>query len=87
LQSYDVNINIYDPWANADEVRHEYGLTLMPQLEGTSCGSNGKGFCAVVLAVAHHEFKTLDIRSIVGEQGVVYDVKNLIDKQCVDGRL
>jgi len=87
LQSYDVNVNIYDPWANADEVRHEYGLTLMPQLERTTCGSNGKGFCAVVLAVAHREFKTLDIRIIVGEQGVVYDVKGMLAPDNVDGRL
>jgi len=87
LQSYDVNVSIFDPWADADEVRHEYGLTLMPQLDGTSGGSNDKGFSAVVLAVAHNEFKTLNIRSIVGEHGVVYDVKNLIDKTIVDGRL
>ncbi|MCL2118523.1 MAG: nucleotide sugar dehydrogenase [Planctomycetaceae bacterium] len=87
LQSYGVNVSIYDPWANADEVRHEYGLSLLPQMDSTISGSNGRGFSAVVLAVAHNEFKTLNIRSIVGEHGVVYDVKTLIDRNTVDGRL
>ncbi|MCL2348207.1 MAG: nucleotide sugar dehydrogenase [Planctomycetaceae bacterium] len=86
LQSYDANVSIYDPWADAEEVRHEYGLSLLPTLEMT-CGNNGKGFSAVVLAVAHKEFKTLNIRAIVGERGVVYDVKNILDKNIVDDRL
>ena len=87
LQSYDVNVSIYDPWADAGEVRHEYGLTLLPQLHGTTCGSNGKGFSAIALAVAHDEFQLLNVRSLVGEHGIVYDVKNMLAVDSVDGRL
>ena len=92
LQSYDVNVSVFDPRANAEEVRHEYGLELMtgchapfarPQPEG----AGGKAFHAVVLAVAHEEFQAMNLRSLVGEQGVVYDVKNLLDAGGVDGRL
>ncbi|MDR1385787.1 MAG: nucleotide sugar dehydrogenase [Planctomycetaceae bacterium] len=87
LQSYDTHVSIYDPWANADEVRHEYGLTLQPTLDDKTCGSNGKGFSAVVLAVAHNEFQKLNVRNIVGEHGVVFDVKGILDKDTIDGRL
>ncbi|MCL2348350.1 MAG: nucleotide sugar dehydrogenase [Planctomycetaceae bacterium] len=87
LQSYDANVSIYDPWADAEEVRHEYGLSLMPKIENMTCGNNGKGFSAVVLAVAHNEFKTLNVRHIVGEHGVVYDVKNVLDRNTADARL
>jgi len=87
LQSYDVNVSVFDPWASADEVRHEYGLELLPVRNRNISGTNGMEFSAVVLAVAHDEFKTLDVRSLAGEHGVVYDVKNLLDADCVDGRL
>ena len=87
LQSYDVNVSVYDPWASADEVRHEYGLELLPMLDQTTSGANGKGYSAVVLAVAHNEFKTMNIRSVVGDNGIIYDVKNLLDAGSVDGRL
>ena len=87
LQSYDLHVHVYDPWAKADEVRHEYGLTLLPTLDEKTCGSNGKGFSAVVLAVAHDDFRDLNVRSFVGENGVVYDVKGLYDRCTVDGRL
>ena len=87
LQGYDVNVCIYDPWADADEVRHEYGLSLLSELDNTTCGNNGKGFSAIVLAVAHNEFKTLNLRTIVGEHGVVYDVKKILDPGIVDAQL
>ena len=87
LQSYDVNVSVFDPWASVDEVRHEYGLELLPAFNQNISGTNGKGFSAVVLAVAHHEFQTMNVRSIVGEHGIVYDVKNMLDTDSIDGRL
>ncbi|MDR1959321.1 MAG: nucleotide sugar dehydrogenase [Planctomycetaceae bacterium] len=87
LQSYDINIQIYDPWADAKEVRHEYGLEMIPSLSEKTTGANGKGFSAVVLAVAHHQFRDMDIRSTVGEHGVVFDVKGILPKDRIDDRL
>ena len=87
LQSYDINVSVFDPWAKADEVRHEYGLELLPALHQNTFGTNGKGFSAVVLAVAHNEFRKMNVRSLVGEHGIVYDVKNILDADSVDGRL
>lgn len=87
LRNYDINVSIYDPWADKEEVRHEYGFDLLPKLDAKTGGSNGKGFSAVVLTVAHDEFKEMNVRSFVGEHGIVYDVKNILDRQGVDGRL
>ena len=84
LHEYTNNITVYDPWADADHVKHEYGIEISSvELDK----SKGK-FDAVVLAVAHDEFKTLDIRSLLnGENGVVYDVKGILDRSVIDGRL
>ena len=87
LQSFDVNVSVFDPWADADEVRHEYGLELLPALNQTASGTNDNDFSAVILAVAHDEFKTMNIRLLTGERGILYDVKNLLDAGSVDGRL
>jgi nucleotide sugar dehydrogenase len=87
MQSYDANVHIYDPWANPEEVRHEYGLSMLPVLGEKPCGTNGKGFSVVVVAVAHDEFKQMDVRSIVGEHGIVYDLKGIRSVSEIDGRL
>lgn len=71
LGSYGTVVSIFDPWANPDEVKHEYGLETVTELPV------GK-FDAVVLAVAHNEFKALDIVSLKSEKGIVYDVKGVI---------
>ena len=75
LKEYNTNITIYDPWANAEEVKHEYGLDSISDLPS-------KKFDAVVLTVAHNEFENLDFSSLKKEKAVVYDVKNkLLDSQ------
>ena len=84
LQEYTSNITVYDPWANAEHVKHEYGIDI------TTSGIEAlKGqFDAVVLGVAHKEFLDLDIRGLLAnENGVVYDVKGILDRNIVDGRL
>jgi len=79
LQSYGAEVTIYDPWAAPNEVMHEYQLKTTNELPtGT--------FDAIVLAVAHKAFLNLDLRNMLTENGVLYDVKSIL-KCKVDGRL
>ena len=85
LEEYTNNITIYDPWADASHVRHEYGIEIsdkkIEELKGE--------FDAVILGVAHNEFKEINIREFLKdyEQGVVYDVKGILERNLIDGRL
>jgi UDP-N-acetyl-D-galactosamine dehydrogenase len=79
LKSFKTNVEIFDPQANGDEVAHEYGLTLIK--------SPTKKYHAIVLAVSHDEFKTLNWESIKFERTVVYDVKGTLNKSLVTARL
>ncbi len=81
LKGYDVDVTIYDPWASAAEVKHEYGLEIVTELP-----TNQK-FDAIVMAVAHNEFKKIDLANLKSEIGVIYDVKNMVDKKYTDGKL
>ena len=80
LKEYGANITIHDPWANEQEVFHEYGLTSLKTLPNQK-------FDAVVLTVSHNKFKGLDYQSLKNNNAVVYDVKNFINDTYVDGRL
>ena len=80
LQEYTDNITVCDPWAASDRVEKEYGIGVVSEVPG------GK-FDAVILAVAHKEFLSLDVRSLVRDGGVVYDVKGVLDRKMVDARL
>lgn len=80
LQEYNLNITIYDPWANPAIAEHEYGLVVTNELPQDK-------FDAAVMAVAHNEFKGLDITSFVKENSVIYDVKGVLPRDVVDGRL
>jgi UDP-N-acetyl-D-galactosamine dehydrogenase len=79
LKSFGTNVDIYDPQADAAEVQHEYGLTLVGQLE--------KKYHAIVLAVSHQEFATLDLDAISHPNAVIYDVKGFLDKSKITARL
>lgn len=85
LAEYTSNITVYDPWADADRVRKEYGIHIftgnMNELEGE--------FDVVMLCVAHDQFKNPNIRSYLknSNDGVVYDVKGVLDRDQIDGRL
>ena len=83
LREYTNNITVYDPWANPEAVAHEYGIATLNDLP-----SEGR-YDAVILAVAHKQFLTIDVRSLLAdlEKGVVYDVKGILDREIVDGRL
>lgn len=79
LKSFGTEITIYDPWANPEEVLHEYGLTTTQNLPDEK-------FDAIALTVSHDEYQKLDLRSYLNTDGVIYDVKGCI-KEKVDGRL
>mgnify|MGYP001036128728 CR=1 FL=1 len=81
LKEYETDIVVYDPWANPTEVKHEYGWDSVQELDGTC------DYDAVVSAVAHKQFNGLDIKGLCKNTSVVYDVKGVLDKQMVDGRL
>ena len=80
LKEYNLNLTVYDPWANADIVRHEYGIEVVNELP------EGKAD-AVILAVAHEKFQGLDVESLAKEKHVIFDVKGFLKKEIVDGRL
>lgn len=81
FQEYTKNITVFDPWANPSAVEHEYSISIVKDLP------NEKKYDVVILSVAHREFLNLDIKNLVKENGVVYDVKGILNRNIVDGRL
>lgn len=81
LSEYTNNITIYDPWANPAEVKHEYDIDIVNTLNPS------EKYDAVILGVAHKEFLSLDIKSLLADNAVVYDVKGILDRNIIDGRL
>jgi len=79
LEQFGCKVDIYDPWANAGEVKHEYGRDIVSSYTMTE-------YEAVVLAVAHNEFKTLDFSKRNGNT-VLYDIKSILPAGVADGRL
>lgn len=80
LKSYGIEISIFDPWANPEEVMKEYKLVTTQTLPN-------KKYDAVVLGVSHKEFLKVDFKSIQKENGILYDVKGIVDRSLVDGKL
>jgi UDP-N-acetyl-D-galactosamine dehydrogenase len=80
LKDFHCNVDVYDPWAEKDEVKHEYGLDLQTQL-------NDKSYDAIVLAVAHKQFKELDIKKFAHQSTVIYDVKGVLPLNVITDRL
>ena len=80
LNEYNLNITIYDPWASPAIAKHEYGLEVCNELP------SGK-FDAAIMAVAHNEMKELSLKSLLKNNSVIYDVKGILPKELVDGRL
>ncbi len=84
LTEYTPNITIYDPWADAEKSRREYSI----EITSGDTKTLEKQFDTVILAVAHQQFRQLDIRQFLRcENGVVYDVKGILPKEMIDGRL
>ena len=81
LQEYTNNITVYDPWADVNSVKREYDIEIVKSLP------ESEKYDAAILAVAHKEFKNLNIPSICKSNHVVYDVKGILSKEDVDARL
>jgi UDP-N-acetyl-D-galactosamine dehydrogenase len=82
LQKQGITVDIYDPNADAAEVMHEYGLPLHNNMDQLT-----QPYDAIILAVAHKEFLGIDWRSKLLENGVLYDVKGVLELSVVDARL
>ena len=80
LKEYNVHVTVYDPWANPEIVRHEYGIEVTNELPKEK-------FIAAILAVAHKKFENLDVCSLLEDKHVIFDVKAFLDRKIVDGRL
>lgn len=83
LKDYEANVEVYDPWINVTESQHEYGITPISELVEQK-------YDAIILAVAHNQFKELgadNIRKLGKKDVVIYDLKYVLDKQDVDIRL
>jgi UDP-N-acetyl-D-galactosamine dehydrogenase len=81
LSEFGVNVEIYDPWASPEEVYEEYGVTVSPSL------NENKSYSAVIQAVAHDQFRSVDFEKFIRSGAVVFDVKAVIDRRWVDARL
>ena len=80
LQDYNVHITVYDPWASSVSVKREYGIDIVDELPTVQ-------YDAAVLAVAHEQFKEMNLKKWMKKQHVLYDVKGFWRKDEVDGRL
>ena len=83
LNEYHAQIDVYDPWVDADEAEHEYGVR---PIASPGIGS----YDAIIIAVAHQQFKTLGgegIREFGKASSVIFDVKHILPRDAVDGRL
>jgi len=81
LTEFGLKVDIYDPWASAEEVKHEYSIDIINELDTT------KKYEAVLLAVAHEEFKLIDFEKYYNDGAVIFDAKAVVDRRWVDGRL
>lgn len=81
LNEYTSNITIYDPWADAEHVKKDYGIDIVSKLDNT------RKYDAIILAVSHKEFVNIDWRTYLNPNGVIYDVKGILTRDQIDGRL
>ena len=81
LISYGIDVDIFDPWASPEEVKHEYGLTITQQL------NQSVDYSAVILAVAHNEFMKIDLQAYKTRGAIIYDVKGILPRGLVHARL
>ncbi len=81
LREYGINVDIYDPWADKDEITHEYGIAILDTL------IKGKKYDSIIVAVSHNEFIRLDLEQLKKNNAVVFDTKACFDRNLVDARL
>lgn len=83
LKEFGCQVDIFDPWAEPAEIKHEYELSSVRELASLNKGD----YDAIVLAVAHREFATLDFQLYKKPHAVVFDIKGILPREAVDGRL
>ena len=79
LVDFGMEVDVYDPWANPTEVKHEHGIDLVTKLASS--------YQAIVLTVAHTEFLDLPFAALKAENGVIFDIKSILSKDLADARL
>jgi UDP-N-acetyl-D-glucosamine/UDP-N-acetyl-D-galactosamine dehydrogenase len=81
LMQFGLQVDVYDPWADADEVKHEYDINIQSRLDEAVV------YDAIIVAVAHNEFLSLDFQKFKRNNAVIFDTKACLDRNIVDGRL
>jgi len=81
LSQFGMDVDIFDPWAIPSEVKHEYGINTLQELKP------GATYDAIILAVSHKEFLSLDLSGLMNEDAIVFDTKACLDRSLIDGRL
>jgi UDP-N-acetyl-D-galactosamine dehydrogenase len=79
LKSYNINVDVFDPYADKNDVLEEYGIKLLDKIDKTYDG--------IILAVSHEEFKNIEFKNILNNPNVIFDTKSFLDRNLVDGRL
>lgn len=80
LLQYGINVEVYDPHADKNEVKEEYNIKLIESI--------GTNYDAIILAVSHQEFKNIDFKSVIkGDNSVIFDTKSFLSRDLVDARL
>jgi len=86
LKQFGLEVDIYDPYANKNEVRGEYGIELLNDISRAK-GNNSSIYDAIILAVSHNEFMTIDLSNLINKKTVIFDTKGVLNREIVDGRL
>ncbi len=81
LKEYEIEVDVYDPWANPAEVKHEYGIKTITEYPEEN------GYKSIILAVAHNEFMKIDLKMHKDHGCIIYDVKGILSKDLLDARL
>ena len=80
MKQFDLEVDVYDPWANAQEVEKDYQIKLINEI-------NPEIYQAVIITVAHQEFLTINYQEFKDNQAVIFDTKSIIDRKFADARL
>lgn len=80
LQQFGLEVDIYDPWADTEEVLHEYNVPIIKKI-------NSSDYKAIIVAVSHDEFLKIDFKSFKENGAIIFDTKSFINREIVDGRL
>jgi len=79
LKQFGMDVDIYDPWADKMEVKREYDLDLLANIEHS--------YDAIILTVAHEEFHSIDFKKLTNNNTIIFDTKAFLERSMVDGRL